>query len=207
MALHGGPGSNSLWGGAGDDLITASNGNPFVFSTNTLVGGEGNDELDGGASNGIDVLYGRAGNDRLNGNQGADWLDGGDGDDTFNDWEGNNTIIGGAGNDLILAFVGTIGGGKDSYVYYGPNFGDDTISRFDPGFLMVNSTDRLVFSTSIFADEAAVRAAAIYDGTNTTIVSGADSIILLRTDIDDLSSVDFGFFYRVNHLTVACCRR
>jgi Ca2+-binding RTX toxin-like protein len=214
-ALHGGSGNNSLWGGPGNDVITAYHtpgpGNSFAV-TNTLVGGEGNDritggvgndllvgdegddELDGGASNGIDVLFGRAGNDRLNGQQGADWLEGGDGDDTFNDWEGNNTIIGGAGNDLILSFVGTIGGGMDSYLYYGPGFGDDTISGFDPGFLMVNSTDRLVFATSIFANEAAVRAAATYDGTDTIIVSGTDSITLVRTDIDDMTSVNFGFF-------------
>jgi hypothetical protein len=51
-----------------------------------------------------------------------------------------------------------------------------------------------VFATSIFADEAAVRAAAIYDGTDTIIVSGTDSITLVRIDIDDMTPVNFGFF-------------
>ncbi|TIM81185.1 calcium-binding protein, partial [Mesorhizobium sp.] len=75
---------------------------------NTLVGGAGNDTLNGGIGN--DILVGGAGDDALTGGAGNDRLDGGAGDDA---------LTGGAGNDLYYVDSGLdrvieAGGGTDS---------------------------------------------------------------------------------------------
>ncbi len=64
-----------------------------------VSGGEGNDNLRGGA--GPDVFSGGAGNDALDGNTGDDNLDGGSGNDTITGRTGNDTIIGGSGIDSM----------------------------------------------------------------------------------------------------------
>jgi Ca2+-binding RTX toxin-like protein len=53
-------------------------------------------------SNGIDYLYGAAGNDTLNGNAGRDRLYGGGGGDTLNGGDGNDLLYGGSGNDKLI---------------------------------------------------------------------------------------------------------
>jgi Ca2+-binding RTX toxin-like protein len=67
-------GSNTLTGGAGNDL---------------LIGGSGHDTLNGGAGN--DYLYGGSGNAALNGGAGNDFLDGQAGNDALNGSTGLNT--------------------------------------------------------------------------------------------------------------------
>ena len=76
----------------------------------TLLGGNGRDNLTGGAGadtieggNGMDNLLGAAGNDVLNGGNGRDVLDGGDGNDTLSGGRGKDQVTGGAGTD---SFVG-----------------------------------------------------------------------------------------------------
>jgi Ca2+-binding RTX toxin-like protein len=79
-----------LAGMAGTDSITA---NGFPDGTSVIeLGGEGNDTLNGGASEdvladgdgpGVDTLHGFAGDDALLHNGGADLLDGGEGSDLF----------------------------------------------------------------------------------------------------------------------------
>jgi Ca2+-binding RTX toxin-like protein len=72
----------------------------------TLVGGDGNDVLTGGAAN-----------DTLEGNQGNDTLTGGAGNDTLTAGEGNDTVFAGAGNDNVEGQAGIDqifgGGGND----------------------------------------------------------------------------------------------
>jgi hypothetical protein len=77
----------SLWvyGGSGDDLIVAGNGN------DSLRGGGDADHLDGGA--GDDVLWGGGGDDELVGGAGADQL---------GDVYGRNLLNGGRGDDRLL---------------------------------------------------------------------------------------------------------
>lgn len=83
---HGG----SLFGGAGDDILT---------------GGAGDDNLDGGM--GRDTLYGGDGNDQLNGGQGADIMYGGNGNDRYIVDDVNDQVIeyANGGIDTVSAYV------------------------------------------------------------------------------------------------------
>ena len=84
--MSGGTGSDTLFGGAGDDVLSNSSGN------DTLVGGSGNDTLT--ATLGNDHLYGGDGNDSLDGGADDDQLYGGNGRDSylFSGDFGNDTI-------------------------------------------------------------------------------------------------------------------
>lgn len=65
----------------------------------TLTGGDGNDELYGGA--GDDTLSGRDGNDTLDGAAGVDSVAGNDGDDQLTGGPGLDSLIGGGGADTL----------------------------------------------------------------------------------------------------------
>ncbi len=65
----------ALFGGSGDDQLTAGTAGDF------LSGGSGNDSLSG--SDASDILRGGRGADTLNGGEGIDTLTGGRGRDTF----------------------------------------------------------------------------------------------------------------------------
>ena len=120
-----------IWSGGGNDRLTGNNAeNQFLTSS-------GNDTLDGGGGN--DSLDGSVGDDTLDGGDGNDSLDGSFDDDTLDGGEGNDTLTGGNGNDLFR---------------FEPFDGSDTITDFGTG------DDRLVFEDGLFADLAAVQAAA-----------------------------------------------
>jgi Ca2+-binding RTX toxin-like protein len=73
-------GTESVDGGDGDDLITASIGT----SRDTLLGGAGNDTIDASLhGNGMESLNGGAGDDLIKGGYGKDIMYGGGGVDTF----------------------------------------------------------------------------------------------------------------------------
>ena len=97
-------GYSEFFGGGGDDVLTAENGNAWMTGdggNDTLNGSEGDDGLHGDLRTddfGDDVLIGNGGNDRLYGSDGNDTLSGGSGDDS---------IYGGNGNDLLDDGVGT----------------------------------------------------------------------------------------------------
>lgn len=85
-------------GGPGVDRLTGPLRGPGV----TLLGGEGNDELQGGRLN--DVLDGGPGNDRLDGSAGDDVVRGGEGDDALAGdgvIRGSDVIDGGPGVDRV----------------------------------------------------------------------------------------------------------
>jgi beta-glucanase (GH16 family) len=88
-------------------------------SNTTLVGGAGDDTLNGWSGNasmsgmdGDDVVHGGAGWDYVNGNKGDDVIDGGSG--------GNDWLVGGQGNDQISAQA------SDNILY--GNLGNDTLN-------------------------------------------------------------------------------
>jgi fibronectin-binding autotransporter adhesin len=82
-----------IYGGGGDDLVTAGGGNDYVN------GGQGNDNL--GGDDGDDRLYGGLGNDTIGGHTGNDVLTGADGDDFLYGNTGNDVIFGGFGIDVV----------------------------------------------------------------------------------------------------------
>lgn len=79
---------NTIFGSAGDDVVSGLGGGDYIESfggDDTLHGGDGDDQLLGGT--GMDVLYGGAGNDTFRGSLEA--LD----DDLFADFEEGDTIV------------------------------------------------------------------------------------------------------------------
>lgn len=88
----GSSGDDSLYGYAGNDILSGEDGN------DSLYGYEGDDHLSGGVGNdwiqgdtGDDVLLGNAGEDYLSGGAGSNLIDGGEGNDTY--WGGSGTLM------------------------------------------------------------------------------------------------------------------
>lgn len=143
--LDGGDGHDELYGGDGNDVLLGGRGH------DQLYGGAGADKLNGGA--GFDELYGGAGDDLLDGGGDDDWLVGGTGDDVLLGGDGDDALLGGAGDDLLLGGAGhdelyggdgndtlnggegwdilTGGAGADVFAF-GKDFGNDTITDFNP---------------------------------------------------------------------------
>jgi Ca2+-binding RTX toxin-like protein len=114
-----------------DHLINGQQGADWItldgLSNDTVYGGSGNDNIDGGA--GRDYLYGGSGNDTLFGGAGRDYVSGGSGDDTLNgdtdavafSLHGVDTMNGGSGNDTLygggMGDIMSGGSGNDTYIY------------------------------------------------------------------------------------------
>lgn len=154
----------SRWG---DDDITGDRG------ANVLQGRGGDDVLEGLGGN--DELYGEIGNDTLSGGLGKDLLDGGT--------AGNDPVDGLVIGDDIL----TGGRGADLFVYHD---GHDTITDFE-----IHGQETIDVSSQggimSFLDLLAV---GVQDGSDVVFTfSGDDSLTLLNTALDDLSTDDFFF--------------
>jgi len=91
-------GKGTIYGGSGDDDITAG-------ADSTVRGNGGDDTLTG--SSGDDTLHGGDGDDTLSGAAGDDTMTGGDGDDTLTPGAGADTLTLGAGSDAVRLAVGT----------------------------------------------------------------------------------------------------
>lgn len=85
-----------LFGGAGNDTITGTNG---WYQGDRLFGEQGNDLLSGLDND--DTLVGGSGNDTLIGGEGNDFLVGGDGNDVLKGGGDADTLIGGNGADIF----------------------------------------------------------------------------------------------------------
>jgi Ca2+-binding RTX toxin-like protein len=97
----------------GDAYITTTAGSVFRLGgfptgcygkAGTIVGGNGNDTLNGTA--GADVIIGNGGNDTINGLGGNDLLCGGGGNDTINGGNNNDKLRGGIGDDTLNGDAG-----------------------------------------------------------------------------------------------------
>jgi Ca2+-binding RTX toxin-like protein len=99
-----------------NDYFLANNSGVNVFGhagDDTLVGGSGRDELDGGDGN--DTITGGGGDDGLQGGTGNDTINGGDGSDFLNGGAGSDTLTGGDASDFSADFF--VGGrGSDTIV-------------------------------------------------------------------------------------------
>jgi Ca2+-binding RTX toxin-like protein len=141
--------ANKLYGGGGNDKITAGNGADLLYGedgNDTLNGGLGADTIDGGAGNdmlyastnyydnsdlsanvlnggaGNDTLYGSGGKDKLSGDAGADDLNGGAGNDSLSGNDGDDRLFGDDGNDILNGGAGNdtiYGGNGDDILYAG----------------------------------------------------------------------------------------
>ncbi|WP_370252037.1 calcium-binding protein [Streptomyces sp. V4I8] len=93
--------AGTLLGGAGDDRLNGGPRADRLIGDDTAATGRratpGNDTINGGPGN--DTISGLAGNDTINGNAGNDTLNGDDGNDTLNGEQGHDTVTGGRGND------------------------------------------------------------------------------------------------------------
>ncbi|MFZ4553939.1 MAG: hypothetical protein ACOYNQ_05275 [Burkholderiales bacterium] len=101
-------------GGAGNDIV---NGLDFGESF-TVDGGAGNDSVVGSSTD--DSLVGGEGEDTISGRNGSDTIDGGAGNDVLEGGLDDDVFTGGAGNDVI-----DLGGGVNSVLDAGD--GDDSI--------------------------------------------------------------------------------
>ncbi|MFT6606008.1 MAG: Ca2+-binding RTX toxin-like protein [Halocynthiibacter sp.] len=100
------------------------------FYTNVLIGGDGNDSIDGRGGN--DSLYGDAGNDTILGGTGDDYIEGGADADYLAAGANDDTVLGGTGNDTIFGEDGADsldGGTGDDLIIGGA--GSDTMAGGD----------------------------------------------------------------------------
>jgi Ca2+-binding RTX toxin-like protein len=105
--------------GPGDDVVPSAD---FSVGDDTILGGDGNDNMDGNAGN--DTISGGRGDDIFQPNQGDDKLDAGPGNDEIGcDDPGNDTIDAGPGDDRVCGGAGidTIDAGD----------GNDSVSSLD----------------------------------------------------------------------------
>jgi uncharacterized delta-60 repeat protein len=136
--VNGDAGSDSLYGGNRDDLLTGGDGYNWIFGrrgNDSLIGGgyvdlirgdHGDDFIDGAGTS--DELYGGPGRDTITGGDGNDVLLGEDGDDTISGGDGRDAIMGDAGNDVLLGEGGDdplFGGDGDDLMIGG--LGNDTL--------------------------------------------------------------------------------
>jgi Ca2+-binding RTX toxin-like protein len=151
-------GFNTLNGGAGNDTITAAEDKVSIMNggtgddsmiggrNNSVVGGEGNDildgwYLDGGDGNdvfkrgfGAQTMIGGAGDDLFGDNSnygddvGRDFVDAGEGNDTIYGGMSADTLLAGDGNDLVYGKKGddSMDGGAGDDTLFGQD-GDDTL--------------------------------------------------------------------------------
>ncbi|HEY5795749.1 MAG TPA: metallophosphoesterase [Bosea sp. (in: a-proteobacteria)] len=191
----GGNGSDVYDGGAGNDTITGGAGNDALsgnLGADSVDGGSGSDQVSGGA--GDDVLKGGSGNDTLDGGDGNDVIDagsdadivtGGAGDDQIKGGSGDDVITGGAGSDLLSG-----GSGHDNFVF-ATGFGRDVISDFT---LTGSGSDTIQFDAGLFADFAAVTAAAEQVGNDVVFtLDEHHALTLSNVALASLSADDFRF--------------
>lgn len=181
-----GEGSDTVIGGNGDDSLDGAGGN------DTLTGGAGDDTLAGSA--GLDVLNGGSGDDQLDGGADNDTLSGGSGDDDLQGGLGDDALSGGSGDDRIEGGAGadvlTGGSGSDSFVF-AIGFGNDRITDFASSG---SSADVIELSTELFADFASLIASAAQVGDDVVITVDANtSLTLAETQLGSLGADDFRF--------------
>ena len=126
---------------------------------------------------------GTSSGETITGSAFADNIDGLAGNDTLNGSTGADRLVGGAGNDSL-----TGGTGDDTFVFK-PNFGLDTVQDFKD---TANENDIVEFSTSIFADFAAVQAAMSQVGADVLITVDASNTVTLKSvSLSNLGADDF----------------
>lgn len=175
---------DTVLGGAGNDSITSKTAvgvnSDFVplstdgyFGKNILDGGDGNDTIT--AASITDTMIGGAGNDSLNGLFTS--ASGGDGNDTINGINNGTspaTLDGGNGNDYLI-------GGKTGPNFFAGGAGNDTIFYGTTGDKLIGdlSGDDYISATSVAVSTGSTPLL-IFDNTGNNFFLGspnADSIV------------------------------
>ena len=158
--ILGGDGDDSINSGIDDDEVYGGAGNDFindVQGADYIEGGDGDDTIlagidtfsdyvgddpnlpigsilsDPNTTDGMDTVYGGAGNDFIQTGDDADWIDGGTGNDTIHAGIDDDTVLGGEGDDSIIG-----GHGSDSIL---GGDGDDWINAGDSNLLWGQAPD------------------------------------------------------------------
>jgi Ca2+-binding RTX toxin-like protein len=129
--LFGANTADLLLGGSGEDILIGGGGNDNIYGDDYLVAADrgwaqtrtvtnnvytvssSNVVATGGASGGMDVIYGGAGDDWIFAGAGDDAAEGGSGEDVIFGELGNDVLSGGAGNDVLSGDATGAPGGDD----------------------------------------------------------------------------------------------
>ncbi|BBF93624.1 ExeM/NucH family extracellular endonuclease [Blastochloris tepida] len=199
--LTGDDGDNVFQAGAGNDTVNGGGGNDIIYA------GAGADAQNGGA--GIDrVVYSASatgvtvnlataqgsggdaegdtfsGIEQVIGSEHADTLIGDGADNALKGGAGNDRLDGGTGNDILIGDAGA-----DTFVF-NAGFGIDQVKDFAAG------TDKIEFSTEVFADFAAVQAAMVDTGSGYLAIwadYGTNGVGLWGVTAAQLTADDFRF--------------
>lgn len=189
---------DTLIGGAGNDVITASSTGAIIYGddlagtqagNDTLFGGAGGDTLYGGG--GADVMQGNGGKDVMDGGAADDVLDGGDGDDRLSGGVGIDMLVGGSGDDELRGDAGddVLAGGVGADKLYGGS-GNDSLSGGAGNNLLYGDDGVDLLYGGEFNDE-------LYGGAgNDTLIGGdgvnvyeggaGDDVIIARSGTDTI---------------------
>lgn len=197
--LFGGAGTDEMTGGAGADRLNGGAGidsigyNDSAVGVRVVLGKNGAETIGkGGEAKGdriekVENIFGSQHDDVLIGNNLANRLSGGFGDDTLKGKQGADFLSGTFGDDTLIG-----GKGNDTFEFTF-NFGHDVINDFKAG---AGTPDVILIDTSIFADFAAVFAAAAQVGDDVVITKDAGNTITLKDVLKtNLSTDDFSFFH------------
>lgn len=164
--------------GVADAVLTSGDGSIWTRLGDGQGGfGEAN-QLNGQESgHTFEFVNGTTGNHTLSGSGNAEFLSGGADDD----------ILSGAGGSDILCG----GSGSDTFVFTSAGASNDTVKDFETSGA---EADVLQFESAVFAEFNAVLAAAVDDGTDTTITLDEDTFVVLKSVlVSSLQSDDFVF--------------
>lgn len=143
-------------GGDGNDFLDmgASQGSGTLKGSNgndTLVGGSAADALFGDA--GGDWLFGQAGDDLLRGGDGNDYLDADGGNDAIEGEAGADTLLGGSGNDRLDGGTGSDnldGGSGNDTLYGGRDTDTDSLTGGSGADVFTKLTEDVVIDFKAF---------------------------------------------------------
>jgi Ca2+-binding RTX toxin-like protein len=161
---------NEFEGHAGNDTIFG-NGNTrvaFYSAQEAVTVDLATGTAIGGASVGTDTFTGV---NRVRGSDFGDTIKGDSGANVLEGQGGNDRLEGRAGNDTM-----TGGSGADTFVF-AAGFGNDVITDFAGG---AGISDTLELSSALFADAAAVLAAATDVGSNVVITAASAETLTLQ---------------------------